>query len=119
MSKAGDSEEKRQFFYADLSDCEKYMYTIMTVDKADKKFDCMIFRSQFQSRYDELLEAIKLIEQACDEVRTSDKLRKIIGLILVLVNEINTGGESKGAAEGFSLEALLKLNEVSRLVFML
>ncbi|KAL7565228.1 hypothetical protein ACA910_016565 [Epithemia clementina (nom. ined.)] len=111
MSQAGDNEEKRQFFYADLSDCEKYMYTIMNVAQADKKFDCMIFRSQFQSRYDEVLESIKLIEKACDEVRTSDKLRQIMGMILVLVNEINTGGEGKGAAEGFSLEALLKLNE--------
>ena len=118
MGKAGDSEEKKQFFYADLSDCEKYMHTIMNVTQADKKFDCMIFRSQFQSRYDELLESIRLIEKAIDEVRNSDALRQIMGLILVLVNEINTGGEAKGAAEGFSLEALLKLNEVSAVQFI-
>lgn len=112
MTKAGGDEEKKQALYSDLSECEKYMHTMISVSKAAEKFDCMIFRSQFQSRYDELMDSMKLIETACDEIRNSDRLREVMTLILVLVNEINTGGEAKGAAAGFSLEALLKLNEV-------
>jgi hypothetical protein len=35
-----------------------------------------------------------------------------MAMILTLVNEINTGGDGKMAV-GFSLDALLKLNDVS------
>lgn len=111
MKKAGNSDEKRAQAFADLSECEKYMYCMLNVSDAAAKFDCLIFRSQFQSRYADLLRSITVLEKACDEVRSSDKLRQIIAMILTLVNQINTGGDGNGAA-GFSLDALLKLNEV-------
>ena len=62
---------------------------------------------------EDLLEAIQTIETACDETRNSERLRKMMATILTLVNQINTGGEGKVAA-GFGLDALLKLNEVSK-----
>ena len=112
MKKYEKSEETKRVAYSDLSECEKYMYTVMDVQDASAKFDCMLFRSQFKIRYDELLESIRIVKMACEEVRSSERLREIIALILTLVNEINTGGDGKGAA-GFSLDALLKLDEVS------
>eukprot|EP00977_Amphora_coffeiformis_P022275 scaffold10723_cov164-Amphora_coffeaeformis.AAC.3 len=110
MGKAKTEEETAKA-YADLSDCEKYMWTMIRVKNAASKFDCMIFKSQFRTRVDELLASIRVIEQACDEVKSSEKLQKVFAMILTLVNTINTGGEEKGVAQGFSLEALLKLNE--------
>lgn len=105
-------EVSKEAAYADLSDCEKYMYIMSDVPDAAAKFDCMIFRVQFDSRFEELVSAIKVVEQACDEVRSSEKLRGVMALILTLVNEINTGGDGKEVI-GFTLDALLKLNEVS------
>ena len=112
MNAAGDSKEDRQKLYADLSDCEKYMVCMMNVSKAEEHFDCMLFRAQFRSRYDELTECVKTVDKACDEVRSSEKFRQIMAIILTVVNQINTGGEGKGQALGFNLDALLKLNEV-------
>lgn len=112
MKQAGDSDEKRQQLYADLSDCEKYMLTMIDVPHAAEKFDCLLFRAQFRSRFDELVDCIHTVEKACDEVRNSEKLRQIMAMILTVVNQINTGGEGKEAA-GFTLDALLKLNNVS------
>lgn len=111
MKKAGTSEEGKKKAYADLSECEKYMYTMLDVADAAGKIDCMLFRSQFQVRYDELLDSVEVVEKACDEVRNSEKLKVIMAMILTLVNQINTGGDGK-EAEGFTLDALLKLNEV-------
>ena len=111
MKKCGSSEEARKKAYADLSECEKYMYTMQDVADAAAKFDCMLFRSQFQVRFDELLDSIEVVEKACDEVRGSEKLKVIMAMILTLVNQINTGGDGN-EAEGFTLDALLKLNEV-------
>lgn len=98
---------------ADLSECEKYMAAMMKVDHAASKFDCMIFRVQFNGRIDELVNGITIITKACDEVRSSERLRKMMAMILTLVNEINTGGDGN-VAIGFSLDALLKLNEVRK-----
>jgi formin 2 len=98
---------------ADLSECEKYMAAMMKVDHAASKFDCMIFTVQFNGRIDELVNGITIITKACDEVRSSERLRKMMAMILTLVNEINTGGDGN-VAIGFSLDALLKLNEVRK-----
>lgn len=116
MAKCGNSEEMKLAAYTDFSECEKYMFTMLDVADASAKFDCMLYRSQFKVRYDELMSSIGLIEKACDEVRDSDRLQTIMVMILTLVNEINTGGDGNEAA-GFTLDALLKLNEVSLVEF--
>jgi Formin Homology 2 Domain len=114
MKQAGNSEKEKEQAYADFSEAEKYMYTMLDVTDAEQKFDAMLFRSSFRSRLDELLESIQTIEKACDEIRNSDKLRTILAMILTVVNQINTGGEGN-EAHGFTLDALLKLSEVSLL----
>jgi hypothetical protein len=113
MKRSGGTEESRSKAYNDLSECEKYMVTMLDVSDAELKFDCMLFRSQFQARYDELLVAVQTVEKACEEVKRSERLQSIMAMILTLVNRINTGSDSgSGAAAGFTLDALLKLNEV-------
>jgi Formin Homology 2 Domain len=88
------------------------MFTMMHVAGASNKLDCMLFREQFSSRFNDLVTSIQTLERACDEVKNSERLREILGIILIVVNRMNTGGVGNRAA-GFSLEALLKLNEAS------
>ena len=95
-----------------LSECEKYMVAMLKVSRAAAKFDCMLFKEQFEDRLKDLRHAVETVQTACTQVKTSEKLRKVMGIILALVNHINTGGEGQ-LAHGFSLDALLKLNEVS------
>jgi Formin Homology 2 Domain len=112
LEKFGDSPSKKQEAYEGFSECEKYMYAMLTVTNASAKFDCLQFRSQFEARYEEFLDSIEVVEKACDEVRKSERLQRVMAMILTLVNQINTGGYGNEAA-GFTLDALLKLNEVS------
>jgi hypothetical protein len=111
MKRCGSTEDTKGAAYADLSDCEKYMLTMSDVADASTKIDCMLFKAQFRSRFDELVDAIRTVQSACYEVRSSEKLREMMAMILTLVNEINTGGDGKMAI-GFGVEALLKLGEV-------
>ena len=97
---------------ADFCPCEKYMVAMMNVPDAAAKFDCMLFQTQFESRMEEINESIDTLDKACNDVRNSTRLRKLMAMILTLVNQINTGGSGNLAA-GFSLDALLKLDEVS------
>ena len=53
------------------------------------------------------------MNDASEEVRSSERLRKLMAIILTVGNQINTGGEGNSQAAGFSLDALLKLEEVS------
>ncbi len=100
---------------ADLCACEKYMVAMMKVPDASSKFDCLLFETQFESRMEEINEAIETLNKACTDVRESSRLRKLMAMILTLVNQINTGGSGNLAA-GFTLDALLKLDEVCLLI---
>lgn len=105
----GSKEEVGKALAA-LPACEKYMLAMMEVTNAPAKFDCMLFKVQFQSLLDELVGGINILRKSCDEVRHSERLRKMMAMILTLVNQINTGGDGN-LALGFNLEALLKLSE--------
>jgi hypothetical protein len=114
MQKGESSPEVKDRLYADLSGTEKYMATMMEVSDAGAKFDAMLFRTVFKNRFEDITSGIRTLNAACDELRTSEKLRKLMAMILTVVNQINTGGEGK-MAMGFTLDALLKLNEVSHI----
>jgi hypothetical protein len=73
-----EPESKQRDSYQALSECEKYMTQMMLVNDAAAKFDCMIYRVQFKSRFGEIVESIKIVDKACDEVRSSEKLREIM-----------------------------------------
>lgn len=113
MKKGDSSPDVRDKLYADCSETEKYMVTMIGVQDAGPKLDVMLFRSVFKTRFEETTDAIRTLNAACDELRSSERLRKLMAIILTVVNQINTGGEGK-MAMGFTLDALLKLNEVSR-----
>jgi hypothetical protein len=113
MKKGETSDECRQQLYADLSETEKYMVTLMEVPNAESKLEALLFRCLFSSRFQDVTDAVSVLNAACDELRSSDRLRKLMAMILTVVNQINTGGEGN-AAMGFTLDALLKLNEVGR-----
>lgn len=111
MKKGDSSQEIRDKLFADCSETEKYMVTMMDVDGASEKLDAMLFRTVFKNRLADSTEAIGILNGACNELRSSEKLRKLMAMILTVVNQINTGGEGT-MAMGFTLDALLKLNEV-------
>jgi Mg2+ and Co2+ transporter CorA len=105
-----NSKLPKETLYADLSETEKYMYTMLDVSEAVAKFEAMLFRSVFKNRFDDINASIRTLNAACDELRSSEKFRKLMAVILTVVNQINTGGEGNMAI-GFTLDALLKLNE--------
>ena len=110
------SEEKKKAAMNDLCPCERYMVAMMKVPNASEKFDCMLFEMSFPHRIEETKESIFTLTQACDDVKESSRLRKLMAMILTVGNQINTGGSGNIAA-GFTLDALSKLNEVRRKIF--
>merc|ERR1712071_273018 len=84
---------------------------MMDISEISSKFDCMAFQMQFQHRVDELADEIKLVRNACDCVKKSQRFKKLLATVLKLGNQINSAGMSGGTAAAFKLETLVKLSE--------
>jgi len=60
------------------------------------------------------VKSIETLSQACDEILTSNRLLKLLGVILKVGNRLNHAGVEtiKTNAGGFAIESLRKLNQV-------
>ena len=88
-----------------LGQAEKYMLEMLALPTASKRIQCMIFKQQFKGRITESKTVITQIENACDDVKMSVRLKKVLKTILKVGNQMNDGADHLG----FTLDALLKL----------
>lgn len=71
----------------------------------------MLLKEEFSSNLAYLKPAIDTIKMAAKEIETSEKLHKIMSIILLAGNFLNAGGYA-GDAAGFKMMSLLKLSEI-------
>uniref|UniRef100_A0A7S4VZR6 FH2 domain-containing protein n=1 Tax=Ditylum brightwellii TaxID=49249 RepID=A0A7S4VZR6_9STRA len=93
-----------------LGNCEKYMVAMLNVANVSRKFDCLLYRAQFDGRVEELTKEINSLQVACSSVRECDKLQRLLVYALRLGNQLNTG-DSGNTAAAITLDSLLKLHE--------
>ena len=102
-----DAAEK----FEGLCECEKFMVSMMTVKHAKRKVTALLFKLQFESCILEIQQEARAIEQACEELSHSVRLRQLLGIVLTFGNRLNTAGNGKRKAGAFSLDSLLKLKQ--------
>jgi hypothetical protein len=88
---------------------ERFMLEMINLPDAEERLRALMYIRQFDTRLSELRSDIKVIERACDDVKMSLELKKLLRLILTLGNQMNKDQDQ--AAKAFTLESLLKLNE--------
>lgn len=88
-----------------LGPTEKYMMEMLALPTASKRIQCILFKQQFKPKLNEIRESINTLEQACDDVKMSPKLKKVLKTILRVGNQLNDGASHAG----FTLDSLLKL----------
>ena len=88
-----------------LGPAEKYMTVMLNFSTAAQRIECMIYKQQFKSRIQECKTILSKIENACDDVKMSIKLKKVLKTILKVGNQMNDDEEHAG----FTLDSLLKL----------
>jgi hypothetical protein len=84
---------------------EKYMMAMLGFSSAEKRIQCMLYKQQFRTRYLECRTKITKIQNACDDVKMSARLKKVLKYILKVGNQLNDGEDHKG----FTVDSLLKL----------
>jgi Formin Homology 2 Domain/Subunit CCDC53 of WASH complex len=102
-----DAAEK----FEGLCECEKFMVSMMTVKHAKRKVSALLFKLQFESCIRDIQKEAYAVEQACEELSSSVRLRQLLGIVLTFGNRLNTAGNGQGKAGAFTLDSLLKLNQ--------
>ena len=98
--------------FDELCECEKFMVAMMTVKHSREKVRALLFKLQFRQCVSDLESDVTLVEKACDELKESVSLRKLLGIVLNIGNRLNTAGPTrKGKAGAFTIKSLLKLNQ--------
>ncbi|KAJ0235300.1 Formin-like protein [Hirschfeldia incana] len=95
---------------ATLGKCEQYFLELMKVPRVESKMRVFSFKIQFRTQIIEFKKSLNAVNSACEEVRTSPKLKEIMKKILYLGNTLNQG-TARGAAVGFKLDSLSKLSD--------
>jgi len=87
---------------------EMFILAMASVPRYAIRTRCLQTQMTFDEKARELGEAIKLVSNAVDEIRSSSALKNVLAHMLAMGNYLN-GGTSKGAAWGFKLESLSKV----------
>ncbi|GAB5587938.1 hypothetical protein Unana1_02838 [Umbelopsis nana] len=93
-----------------LGDAERYFRSIMFIPRLSDRMACMILRRRFRQEMKETLPDIRTIRQATAELKSASKFKKLLQIILLIGNYLNSS-TMRGNAYGFRLEALLKMND--------
>ena len=75
--------------------------------EASSILDCLLFKKQFQERVVAISDQLMKLDGACEDVRSSVRLKKVMKTILKVGNQMNADSDEK--SHGFSLDSLLKL----------
>ncbi|XP_047954433.1 LOW QUALITY PROTEIN: formin-like protein 20 [Salvia hispanica] len=93
-----------------LGKCEQFFLELMKVPRVESKLRVFLFKIQFNSQSSDFKKSLNTVNSACNEVRSSLKLKEIMKKILYLGNTLNQG-TARGSALGFKLDSLLKLTD--------
>uniref|UniRef100_A0A8D8WRH5 Protein diaphanous homolog 3 n=2 Tax=Cacopsylla melanoneura TaxID=428564 RepID=A0A8D8WRH5_9HEMI len=95
--------------YANLTEAEQFAVTIAEIKRLLPRLKSMHFKQHFVEMYGDTHKNIIYGKQACEEVKQSKKLAKILELILLMGNYMNSGSRN-GGAFGFEINFLTKLS---------
>lgn len=90
----------------ELNEAERFALTLCSIKRLEPRLKSMIFKLKFEEHISDIKPAMKVAIAACEEVKRSQKLAKILKHILVIGNIMKS---QRGGAFGFELSFLPKL----------
>nr|XP_046478785.1 protein diaphanous isoform X3 [Neodiprion pinetum]XP_046478786.1 protein diaphanous isoform X3 [Neodiprion pinetum] len=94
--------------YEDLTEAEQFCVTISDIKRLLPRLKSLSFMLHYEELVQDVKPDIVAGTAACEEVKISKKFAKILELILLLGNYMNTGSKN-GQAFGFEISFLTKL----------
>lgn len=93
----------------DLSKAELFVKVMAEMDRSLEKVSALIFAQQFLEIYEETIACVRTIFAACGEVQESERLPRLLEIILSLGSVLNRN--TYLSSHGFRIESLLTLAE--------
>ena len=93
-----------------LGQAERFLLEMSRIPRVDAKVGALVFASQFESHMRQLKDRILVIRAASEEILQSEKLARLLELMLVVGNALNAGTE-RGNAIGITLDSIAKISD--------
>ncbi|RVE57100.1 hypothetical protein OJAV_G00212820 [Oryzias javanicus] len=93
-----------------LANVDRFFSCLLTVPCYQLRIECMLLCEETASMLEMLRPKVKVVEEACQCIRTSTLIPSFCRLILDVGNFLNYGSHT-GNAEGFKISSLLRLTE--------
>ncbi|XP_034036949.1 protein diaphanous homolog 1-like [Thalassophryne amazonica] len=94
--------------YDDLAEAEQFGVVMSSVKRLMPRLQAMQFKLQFDEHLNNIKPDVVSVTAACEEVRNSQSFSKLLQIILLVGNYMNSGSRN-GKAFGFTLSYLCKL----------
>ncbi|KAJ3127224.1 hypothetical protein HK098_006589 [Nowakowskiella sp. JEL0407] len=95
----------------ELGEAEQFVHFVGDVPRMAPRLSCIVYKLKFSHELNEILPDVETVISACSELMTSEKLKIVLGRVLVIGNYLNSSS-FRGDAHGFSLESLTKLKDI-------
>ena len=92
----------------EMERADRFIHTVCHLQFYKERVELILLMREIPINYSQILQPIKILSQACNELNSSEKFVKILGLVLRVGNHINCGN-TRGNAGGFHLSVLSKL----------
>ena len=96
---------------SDLLPPEQFLFTMATVPRLQRKIGALLFRRQFDVLISGAQKGMQVLALACNQIRTSSRLKTILSTILSGGNVLNQD-TMRGGATALKLDSILKLGDV-------
>ncbi|TFY71361.1 hypothetical protein EVG20_g1662 [Dentipellis fragilis] len=93
-----------------LAKSDQYFYQIMDIPRLAERLDCMIYRRRLELDIEELRPELDIVRNAARELKSSLRFKRVLQAVLSIGNALN-GSSFRGRAQGFKLDALVKMRE--------
>eukprot|EP01033_Poteriospumella_lacustris_P000385 gene385-247_t len=77
---------------------ERYMKTMLQLPDVKQRIAILIYKQQFLARWHEIKHRLGVLESACDQIKASKKLQKVLRTILKVVNKLHEDEDASATA---------------------
>uniref|UniRef100_A0A3Q4AJ45 Uncharacterized protein n=1 Tax=Mola mola TaxID=94237 RepID=A0A3Q4AJ45_MOLML len=94
--------------YDDLAESEQFGVVMSAIKRLMPRLKAILFKLQFEEQLNNIKPDVVSLTAACEELRNSQTFAKLLEIILLIGNYMNSGSRN-GKAFGFSLSYMCKL----------
>jgi hypothetical protein len=91
---------------------ELFLLELSRISAFEERLYCLVYQNRFNESISSIEFRLNNINTICEDLTTSEKIKKLLGVILACGNIMNSANKTRGDADGFDLAILPNLKDV-------